>query len=238
MGLKETEERYYLLVKEPKRFREASVNCKLRGGTLAMPKTSNTNRLMADYVSQAGLTRVYIGVQANSEDTVSVYTHTEKSRVSHFWPLRCCCLKQNVYAGSNSSETWLIPEDLFLWKVLLEENFCVFVIRREQPRIFMQTPALCRGLQLGDQKMICIPEYLPLPTQAVWSCSVPEHGAMWSAKPQCFSSVSSQRAGEEEMEEEEEGHLLLCHHKSKESSIIWYIYVIEKRLNKLLNWFS
>lgn len=71
MGLKETEERYYLLVKEPKRFREASMNCKLRGGTLAMPKTTNTNRLMADYVSQAGLTRVFIGVQAQSRDTVS-----------------------------------------------------------------------------------------------------------------------------------------------------------------------
>lgn len=36
-----------------------------------MPKTSNTNRLMADYVSQAGLTKVYIGVQAQSKDTVS-----------------------------------------------------------------------------------------------------------------------------------------------------------------------
>uniref|UniRef100_A0A669CT19 Collectin subfamily member 10 n=1 Tax=Oreochromis niloticus TaxID=8128 RepID=A0A669CT19_ORENI len=61
LGLRETEERYYLLVKEPKRFREALMNCKLRGGTLAMPKSTNTNRLMADYVSQAGLTRVYIG---------------------------------------------------------------------------------------------------------------------------------------------------------------------------------
>lgn len=71
MGLKETEERYYLLVKEPKRFREASMNCKLRGGTLAMPKTSNTNQLMADYVGEAGLTRVYVGVQAQSKDTVS-----------------------------------------------------------------------------------------------------------------------------------------------------------------------
>lgn len=71
LGLKETEERYYLLVKDPKRFREASMNCKLRGGSLAMPKTSNTNRLMADYVSQAGLTRVYIGVQAQSKDAVS-----------------------------------------------------------------------------------------------------------------------------------------------------------------------
>ncbi|XP_025767649.1 collectin-10 isoform X2 [Oreochromis niloticus] len=68
LGLRETEERYYLLVKEPKRFREALMNCKLRGGTLAMPKSTNTNRLMADYVSQAGLTRVYIGVQTQTKD--------------------------------------------------------------------------------------------------------------------------------------------------------------------------
>ncbi len=71
LGLKETEERYYLLVKESKRFGEASMNCKLRGGNLAMPKTRDTNLLMAEYVSQAGLTRVYIGVQAQSKDTVS-----------------------------------------------------------------------------------------------------------------------------------------------------------------------
>ncbi|XP_026225751.1 collectin-10 [Anabas testudineus] len=69
LGLKETEERYYLLVKEAKRYREASMNCKLRGGILAMPKTSDINHLMADYVSQAGLTRVYIGVQTGSKET-------------------------------------------------------------------------------------------------------------------------------------------------------------------------
>lgn len=69
LGLKETEERYYLLVKEPKRFRDASMNCKLRGGSLAMPKTSNTNKLMADYINEAGLTSVYIGVQAEGKDT-------------------------------------------------------------------------------------------------------------------------------------------------------------------------
>ncbi|KAG7270753.1 hypothetical protein CRUP_010587 [Coryphaenoides rupestris] len=56
LGLRETEERFYLLVTESRRFREARVNCKLRGGTLAMPKTTNSNRLLADYVSHAGLT--------------------------------------------------------------------------------------------------------------------------------------------------------------------------------------
>ncbi|XP_035488873.2 collectin-10 isoform X1 [Scophthalmus maximus] len=86
LGLKETEERYYLLVKEPKRFREASMNCKLRGGTLAMPKTTNTNRLMADYVSRAGLTRVYIGVQAQSKDTngTSSYVYADSSPLQGF----------------------------------------------------------------------------------------------------------------------------------------------------------
>ncbi|KAK5601763.1 hypothetical protein CRENBAI_020761 [Crenichthys baileyi] len=68
LGLKEAEERYYLLVKESKKFREASMNCKLRGGTLAMPKTSSINSLMADYISQAGLTRAYVGVQAQRKD--------------------------------------------------------------------------------------------------------------------------------------------------------------------------
>ncbi|XP_035528748.1 collectin-10 [Morone saxatilis] len=86
LGLKETEEMYYLLVKEPKRFGEASMNCKLRGGTLAMPKTSNTNNLMADYVSQAGLTRVYIGVQAQSKDTdrTSSYVYADSSPLQGF----------------------------------------------------------------------------------------------------------------------------------------------------------
>ncbi|XP_056142908.1 collectin-10 [Lampris incognitus] len=68
LGLRETEERYYLLVKEPRRFREALMNCKLRGGNLAMPKTRGTNRLIADYISHAGLTRVYIGLQAQGKD--------------------------------------------------------------------------------------------------------------------------------------------------------------------------
>ncbi|XP_034729327.1 collectin-10 isoform X1 [Etheostoma cragini] len=86
LGLKETEECYYLLVKEPKRFREALINCKLRGGTLAMPKTSNTNRLMADYVSQAGLARVFIGLQAKSKDTVgtSDYVYADSSPLQGF----------------------------------------------------------------------------------------------------------------------------------------------------------
>lgn len=55
-----------------------------------MPKTSNSNRLVADYVSQAGLTKVYIGVQAQSKDMVSVH--------------------QKEDLGPNSPETWLNDE--------------------------------------------------------------------------------------------------------------------------------
>lgn len=86
LGLRETEERYYLLVKEPKRFKEASINCKLRGGTLAMPKTSNINGLMAEYISQAGLTGVYIGVQAQSMDMggTGVYMYADSSPLQAF----------------------------------------------------------------------------------------------------------------------------------------------------------
>uniref|UniRef100_A0A3P9LK61 Collectin-10 n=1 Tax=Oryzias latipes TaxID=8090 RepID=A0A3P9LK61_ORYLA len=72
LGLRETEEMYYFLVKETKTLREASINCKLRRGILAMPKTSTSNHLMAEYVNQAGLTGVYVGVvQAPNKTMVS-----------------------------------------------------------------------------------------------------------------------------------------------------------------------
>lgn len=64
-----------------------------------MPKTSNTNLLMADYVSQAGLTRVYIGVQAQSKDTVSG-PHEFQLLV-----LLSSLLKEDEYLGPNSPET-------------------------------------------------------------------------------------------------------------------------------------
>ncbi|KAF7640825.1 hypothetical protein LDENG_00011650, partial [Lucifuga dentata] len=82
----ETEERYYLLVKESRRFKEAVMNCKLRGGVLATPKTSNTNQLMANYVSQAGLTRVYIGVQVQRKvtDGASGYVYADSNPLQGF----------------------------------------------------------------------------------------------------------------------------------------------------------
>ena len=66
LGLRETEERYYLLVTESQAFGDALVSCRLRGGALAMPKTSASNRLLAGYVSSSGLTGAFIGLQARS----------------------------------------------------------------------------------------------------------------------------------------------------------------------------
>lgn len=97
------------------------------------------------------------------------------------------------------------------WKVFSQYVY-VFVIRLEKAAMSMQTPAICRDLQLGAQKRTWILKCLPPQTQAAWSCSAAERGAAWSVKPPCFSSASSPRAGEEE-EEEEEGHLR-WHHKS------------------------
>lgn len=88
LGLRETDERYYFLVKEAKLFQEASVNCRLRGGILAMPKTSNINRILADYINQASLTRVFIGVKAEPNTNGSrryVYSDSSPLQVFSGW---------------------------------------------------------------------------------------------------------------------------------------------------------
>ncbi|XP_036395598.1 collectin-10 [Megalops cyprinoides] len=74
LGIKETEENFYLIVKEARKFRDALMNCKLRGGTLAMPKTEDANSLIANYVSQAGLTRVFIGLRSLEQEGLHEYT--------------------------------------------------------------------------------------------------------------------------------------------------------------------
>ncbi|XP_006636133.2 collectin-10 isoform X1 [Lepisosteus oculatus] len=73
LGVKETDEKVYLIVKEAKKYKEALINCRLRGGTLAMPKDEDTNSLIASYVSQAGLTRVFIGLHDSDKEGQFVY---------------------------------------------------------------------------------------------------------------------------------------------------------------------
>lgn len=47
-----------------------------------MPKSTSINRLMADYVSQAGLTRVYIGVQTQTKGMVSGFDNINQVVIS------------------------------------------------------------------------------------------------------------------------------------------------------------
>ncbi|XP_030638215.1 collectin-10 isoform X2 [Chanos chanos] len=72
-GIKETEEKFYLIVKEARKFREALLNCKLRGGSLAMPRSADVNALLAGYVSEASLTHVFIGLQPGEVPGTHVY---------------------------------------------------------------------------------------------------------------------------------------------------------------------
>nr|XP_046192070.1 collectin-10 [Oncorhynchus gorbuscha] len=87
LGIKETEEKFYLIVKEARKYREALINCKLRGGMLAMPKTTDTNTLIADYVTQAGLTQVFIGLQAGQKGGGPVYADLTPVRNYTAWGL-------------------------------------------------------------------------------------------------------------------------------------------------------
>ncbi|CAL8273105.1 unnamed protein product [Merluccius merluccius] len=67
-GVKETDSKVYLLVKEEKRYADAASHCQGRGGHLAMPKDEASNAVLAAYVGEAGLSRVYIGLHdAESE---------------------------------------------------------------------------------------------------------------------------------------------------------------------------
>ncbi|KAG9339345.1 hypothetical protein JZ751_023737, partial [Albula glossodonta] len=68
LGIKETEEKLYLIVKEARKFREAQLNCRLKGGTLAVPDGEDVNTLIAGYVAQAGLTQVYIGWRGREQE--------------------------------------------------------------------------------------------------------------------------------------------------------------------------
>ncbi|XP_069813267.1 collectin-10 [Dendropsophus ebraccatus] len=61
-GIRETEEKFYYIVEEEHSYRDAMTQCRVRGGTLAMPKDQSTNSLIAGYISSLGLLRVFIGV--------------------------------------------------------------------------------------------------------------------------------------------------------------------------------
>ncbi|XP_028673388.1 collectin-10-like [Erpetoichthys calabaricus] len=73
-GIKETEDNYFLIIKEGKSYSEALTHCRIRGGTLAMPKNEETNALIAEYLTQAGLSRAFIGLHDTEHEGQFVYT--------------------------------------------------------------------------------------------------------------------------------------------------------------------
>ncbi|XP_017330924.1 collectin-11 isoform X1 [Ictalurus punctatus] len=81
-GIKETDSKVYLLVKEEKRYRDAELYCQGRGGHLAMPKDGSANRAIAGYVTEAGLSRVYIGI--NDLEREGHFVYVERSPMSTF----------------------------------------------------------------------------------------------------------------------------------------------------------
>uniref|UniRef100_G1NMH6 C-type lectin domain-containing protein n=1 Tax=Meleagris gallopavo TaxID=9103 RepID=G1NMH6_MELGA len=75
----------YLLVKEEKRYKEAQLYCHGRGGTLSMPKDENANNLIASYINQAGLTRVFIGINDLEKEGNFVYSDRSPMQTFNKW---------------------------------------------------------------------------------------------------------------------------------------------------------
>ncbi|XP_069830170.1 collectin-11 isoform X2 [Dendropsophus ebraccatus] len=81
-GVRETDTKIYLLVKEAKKYTEAQSYCQGRGGTLSMPKDEATNSLIASYINQAGLSRVFIGI--NDLEKEGYYVYSDRSPMQTF----------------------------------------------------------------------------------------------------------------------------------------------------------
>ncbi|XP_068614702.1 collectin-11-like [Brachionichthys hirsutus] len=81
-GIKETDSKIYLLVKEEKRYSDAEVYCQTRGGHLAMPKDEGANKVIAGYITEAGLNRVYIGI--HDLQVEGVFTYVDHSSMTTF----------------------------------------------------------------------------------------------------------------------------------------------------------
>uniref|UniRef100_A0A2K6MIC8 Collectin subfamily member 11 n=1 Tax=Rhinopithecus bieti TaxID=61621 RepID=A0A2K6MIC8_RHIBE len=84
-GVHETDSKIYLLVKEEKRYADAQLSCQGRGGTLGMPKDEAANGLMAAYLAQAGLARVFIGINDLEREGAFVYSDRSPMRTFNKW---------------------------------------------------------------------------------------------------------------------------------------------------------
>ncbi|CAH2246263.1 collectin-11 isoform X1 [Pelobates cultripes] len=84
-GVRETDSKIYLLVKEEKKYIDAQAYCQGRGGTLSMPKDETTNNLIASYINQASLTRVFIGINDLEKESHFVYSDRSPLQTFNKW---------------------------------------------------------------------------------------------------------------------------------------------------------
>ncbi|XP_051722787.1 collectin-10 [Ctenopharyngodon idella] len=88
LGIRETENKFYLLVTEARRYEDSLLNCKLRGGSLAMPRTTETNTLLANYIREADLTHVFIGLQVGVTEVGYMYVDGKPLLNPTVWALQ------------------------------------------------------------------------------------------------------------------------------------------------------
>ncbi|XP_048796798.1 collectin-10 isoform X2 [Lagopus muta] len=84
-GIRETDEKFYYIVKEEKNYREAVMHCRDRGGILAMPKDEATNALLANYISSSGLFRAFIGINDIEKEGQFVYADSSPLQNYSHW---------------------------------------------------------------------------------------------------------------------------------------------------------
>ncbi|XP_041105570.1 collectin-11 isoform X3 [Polyodon spathula] len=81
-GVRESDSKIYMLVKEEKRYEDAEAYCQGRGGHLSMPKDETANGIVASYISQAGLNRVFIGI--NDLEKEGHFAYVDRSAMTTF----------------------------------------------------------------------------------------------------------------------------------------------------------
>ncbi|XP_043117902.1 LOW QUALITY PROTEIN: collectin-10 [Puntigrus tetrazona] len=110
LGIRETENMFYLLVTEARRYQESLRNCKLRGGSLAMPRNTETNILLADYIREADLTHVFIGLQVGVTEVGYTYVDGNSLLNTTVWSLQSPNSGKGDCVQLSSTGAWSMVE--------------------------------------------------------------------------------------------------------------------------------
>ncbi|XP_023666893.1 collectin-10 isoform X1 [Paramormyrops kingsleyae] len=106
LGIKETDEKFYLIVKEGRKYKDALLSCQLRGGTLAMPKSEAANALIASYINQAGLTHAYIGLRAAESEGEHAFTDSSPLQNFTSWSTPGSAQRNGTCVEMASTGAW------------------------------------------------------------------------------------------------------------------------------------